>query len=62
MLNYLLQRERFVDFKKVQVFGGNGGKGCISFNSEPRNEFGGPDGGNGGNGGHVIVTCMPFIF
>ncbi|XP_045194088.2 mitochondrial ribosome-associated GTPase 2-like [Mercenaria mercenaria] len=49
--------EHFVDFKKVQVLGGRGGNGCISFHSEPRKEFGGPDGGNGGHGGHVIITC-----
>lgn len=27
------------------------------FHSEPRKEFGGPDGGDGGNGGHVILQA-----
>nr|XP_038960615.1 mitochondrial ribosome-associated GTPase 2 isoform X9 [Rattus norvegicus] len=28
------------------------------FHSEPRKEFGGPDGGDGGNGGHIILRGM----
>lgn len=51
--------EYFVDFKRVQVIAGGGGHGSIHFNSEPKKEFAGPDGGNGGNGGHVIITCTP---
>lgn len=35
--------------------GGAGGDGACCFHSEPRKEFGGPDGGDGGNGGHVII-------
>ncbi|XP_030771514.1 mitochondrial ribosome-associated GTPase 2 isoform X4 [Rhinopithecus roxellana] len=45
----------FVDCRKVLVCGGNGGAGASCFHSEPRKEFGGPDGGDGGNGGHVIL-------
>ncbi|XP_064377662.1 mitochondrial ribosome-associated GTPase 2 isoform X2 [Dromaius novaehollandiae] len=44
----------FVDHRKVRVIGGQGGGGGHSFYSEPRKQFGGPDGGNGGDGGHVI--------
>ncbi|CAJ0922675.1 unnamed protein product [Ranitomeya imitator] len=44
----------FVDHRKVRVLGGTGGDGASCFHSEPRKEFGGPDGGDGGNGGHVI--------
>ncbi|KAM3922374.1 mitochondrial ribosome-associated GTPase 2 [Leptodactylus fuscus] len=44
----------FVDHRKVRVVGGTGGDGASCFHSEPRKEFGGPDGGDGGNGGHVI--------
>ena len=43
-----------MDFKKLRVKGGDGGDGCVSFLSLPRNEWAGPDGGDGGNGGHVI--------
>ena len=39
----------------MRVVGGQGGGGGYSFLSEPRKEFGGPDGGNGGDGGHVIL-------
>ncbi|XP_042555488.1 mitochondrial ribosome-associated GTPase 2 isoform X1 [Dipodomys spectabilis] len=45
----------FVDQRRVFVRGGNGGSGASCFHSEPRKEFGGPDGGDGGNGGHVIL-------
>nr|XP_003932701.2 mitochondrial ribosome-associated GTPase 2 [Saimiri boliviensis boliviensis] len=45
----------FVDSRRVLVCGGNGGAGASCFHSEPRKEFGGPDGGDGGNGGHVIL-------
>ncbi|NP_001371276.1 mitochondrial ribosome-associated GTPase 2 isoform 1 [Homo sapiens] len=54
----LLRRHRkryFVDYRRVLVCGGNGGAGASCFHSEPRKEFGGPDGGDGGNGGHVIL-------
>ncbi|NXA47502.1 MTG2 GTPase, partial [Nothocercus julius] len=47
----------FVDHRKVRVIGGQGGGGGHSFYSEPRKEFGGPDGGNGGDGGHVIFKA-----
>ncbi|XP_053562376.1 mitochondrial ribosome-associated GTPase 2 [Bombina bombina] len=45
----------FVDHRRVHVVGGAGGKGACCFHSEPRKEYGGPDGGDGGNGGHVIL-------
>ncbi|XP_077191892.1 mitochondrial ribosome-associated GTPase 2 [Paroedura picta] len=45
----------FVDHRKVRVTGGKGGDGMSCFLSEPRKEFGGPDGGDGGNGGHIIL-------
>ena len=38
----------------MEVFGGDGGDGCMSFAKYPHVEFAGPDGGDGGNGGHVI--------
>ncbi|XP_007952911.1 mitochondrial ribosome-associated GTPase 2 [Orycteropus afer afer] len=45
----------FVDHRRVLVRGGDGGNGVSCFHSEPRKEFGGPDGGDGGSGGHVIL-------
>ena len=49
-----LQDNKFVDFRRVRVYGGDGGDGTLSFLHLAFNEFAGPDGGNGGNGGHVI--------
>uniref|UniRef100_A0A9L0INV7 Mitochondrial ribosome-associated GTPase 2 n=1 Tax=Equus asinus TaxID=9793 RepID=A0A9L0INV7_EQUAS len=51
----VLQKRHFVDHRRVLVRGGRGGDGVSCFHSEPRKEFGGPDGGDGGNGGHVIL-------
>ncbi|XP_055400492.1 mitochondrial ribosome-associated GTPase 2 [Bubalus kerabau] len=48
-------KRHFVDHLRVLVRGGHGGNGVSCFHSEPRKEFGGPDGGDGGNGGHVIL-------
>ncbi|XP_043946295.1 mitochondrial ribosome-associated GTPase 2 [Protopterus annectens] len=45
----------FVDYRRVLVVGGKGGNGVCTFHSEPRKEFGGPDGGSGGDGGHIIL-------
>lgn len=39
----------------MKLVAGSGGKGACSFLSEPRKEWGGPDGGNGGDGGSIIV-------
>lgn len=51
----------FVDHRKVRAVGGAGGDGASCFHSEPRKEFGGPDGGDGGNGGHVIFRVDPCV-
>lgn len=39
----------------MKLVAGSGGKGASSFHSEPRKEWGGPDGGNGGDGGSIII-------
>lgn len=45
----------FVDYVKMHVSSGKGGKGSAHLNREKYNAKGGPDGGDGGRGGHVII-------
>jgi len=45
----------FVDYVKMYVTSGNGGKGSAHLHREKFIEKGGPDGGDGGRGGHVII-------
>jgi len=47
----------FVDYVKVDIFSGNGGKGSAHFHREKYITKGGPDGGDGGRGGHIIVIA-----
>ncbi len=43
----------FVDECNINVQGGNGGAGCVSFRREAHVSKGGPDGGDGGSGGSI---------
>ena len=45
----------FVDYVKVHLASGNGGKGSVHLHREKYITKGGPDGGDGGRGGHVIL-------
>lgn len=45
----------FVDYVKVYVSSGNGGRGSAHLRREKFVAKGGPDGGDGGRGGHVII-------
>lgn len=45
----------FVDYIKMNVQSGNGGKGSMHLHREKYITKGGPDGGDGGRGGHVII-------
>ncbi len=45
----------FVDYTKVHLASGRGGKGSTHLHREKYVEKGGPDGGDGGRGGHVII-------
>ncbi len=59
----------FVDYVKMYVSSGNGGKGSSHLHREKFITKGGPDGGDGGRGGHVILrgnsnlwTLLPLKF
>ena len=45
----------FVDYVKMHVTSGNGGKGSVHLHREKYIQKGGPDGGDGGRGGHIII-------
>ena len=45
----------FVDYVKIYVSSGKGGKGSSHLHREKFIEKGGPDGGDGGRGGHVLI-------
>ena len=45
----------FVDYIKMYVCSGNGGKGSLHLHREKYITKGGPDGGDGGRGGHIIL-------
>lgn len=47
----------FVDECGLNVRGGDGGAGCVSFRREAHVPRGGPDGGDGGNGGDVWLKA-----
>jgi len=46
----------FVDYVKINISSGNGGKGSAHFRREKYITKGGPDGGDGGRGGNVIFV------
>ena len=52
----------FVDYVKIFISSGNGGKGSNHLRREKYIPKGGPDGGDGGRGGHVIIKANPQLW
>ena len=55
MTNLLVLEGNFVDYVKINVASGKGGKGSTHLRREKYVAKGGPDGGDGGRGGHIIL-------
>jgi len=52
----------FVDYVKLHVTSGNGGKGSVHLHREKYITKGGPDGGDGGRGGHIILRASSNLW
>jgi GTPase involved in cell partitioning and DNA repair len=48
---------QFVDESQLNIRGGDGGAGCVSFRREGPVVYGGPNGGDGGDGGDVWLVA-----
>jgi len=52
---------KWMDEATIEVSGGHGGHGCLSFRREKYIPKGGPDGGDGGGGGDVYLEACPDL-
>ena len=52
----------FVDYVKLNLKSGKGGKGSAHLHREKYITKGGPDGGDGGRGGHIFIRANPNLW
>ena len=52
----------FVDYVKLNLKSGKGGKGSVHLHREKFITKGGPDGGDGGRGGHIFIRANPNLW
>lgn len=50
-----MAQNNFVDYVKIHLTSGNGGRGSTHFYRDATTAKGGPDGGDGGRGGNIII-------
>lgn len=51
-----------LDRVRIEVAGGDGGHGLVSFHREKFVPRGGPDGGDGGHGGRVLIRAVDDVY
>ncbi len=54
-----MSNSNFIDYVRLFLASGNGGKGSMHLHREKFVPKGGPDGGDGGRGGHIILRGNP---
>ena len=52
----------FVDYVKLNLKSGKGGRGSVHLHREKYITKGGPDGGDGGRGGHIFIRANPNLW
>lgn len=57
-----MSNSNFIDYVKLFLASGNGGKGSTHLRREKYIPKGGPDGGDGGRGGHIILRGNPQLW